>query len=157
MRTRSLVLAASLAVLVAAPVARADVALGVFAGEPTGLDIDLGLTRRSSLDLLLGWTRIPDGRDHYAHVTYLVTPAIARGESVLVPLRLGIGLAVYDDGNFDNGLNLGARVPLEVALRFRRTPLEIYGEISVLVTFLDDNNNDPTFGLHGGLGLRFYF
>lgn len=147
----------SLVLLAAARPARADFALGVFAGEPTGLDVKVGLAQRSDLDILLGWTQIPAGRDHYMHVTYLVTPVVGRGRSVLVPLRIGIGGALYDDGDFNRGLNAAVRVPVEVGLRFRRAPLEIYGEISLLVTFLDENNNDNTFDLNGGIGLRFYF
>lgn len=147
----------SAVLLATASQARADVGVGVFAGEPVGLDLDLGLARRSSLDIVLGWTRIPDDRAHYAHLTYLLTPVVGRGRSVLVPLRLGIGAALYDDGSFDRGVNVAVRVPLEVALRFRRAPLEIYGEISLLVTFLDDNDNNDTFDLDGGIGLRFFF
>jgi hypothetical protein len=48
-------------------------------------------------------------------------------------------------------------VPLEVGLWFRRTPLEIYGEIALLLTVLDSNSNYDRLRLQGGIGLRFYF
>jgi len=156
MMTRTLAILTAV-MLASAGTAHADVGVGLFVGEPVGLDLDIGLARRSSLDIVLGWTQIPDGRDHYAHLTYLLTPVVGRGSSVLIPLRIGLGAAIYDDGRFDNGINAAVRVPLEVALRFRRAPLEIYGEISLLVTFLDANNNNDTFDVDGGLGLRFYF
>jgi hypothetical protein len=152
--SRSLVL---LAVLAVAMPAQADVGLGVFVGEPTGLDLKIGLSRRGDLDLVFGWDTFRDNRDHYAHVTYLATLAMGHGESVNVPIRLGIGGAIYDDGSFNNGTNLAVRAPLQIGLRFRRTPIEIYGEVALKLTFLDDNNNNDTVDLDGGVGFRVYF
>lgn len=136
--------------------ARADVALGAFLGEPTGLDLKLGLSYHSSLDIVLGWLtyREWDG-GAYGHVTYLVTPVVGHGRSVNVPLRLGIGGAVFEQGRDD--LNVAARFPLEVGLMFRSAPLEIYGEIALKITFVDPNNNYPFADIDGGIGLRFYF
>jgi hypothetical protein len=143
--------------------ARADVGVGAFFGEPTGLDVKLGLAQRSSLDILIGWYSDWDNGWHvnhgaYGHVTYLLTPMVGHGQSVLVPLRVGIGGAIYDQGgHFNDDLNLAARVPFEIALAFRRTPLEIYGEIAIKITILDENDNHPTVDLDGGIGIRFYF
>jgi len=148
---------ALLTVLAIAAPAHADVGLGLFVGEPTGLDLKLGLSPRSGLDLLFGWDTYRDNRDHYGHLTYLLTPVVGRGESVLVPVRIGIGAAIYDDGAFDNGINVAVRVPVEVGLRFRAVPLEIYGEVALKATFIDPNHNDPDVDLDGGVGLRFYF
>src|SRR5687768_4062291 len=126
-------------VLAARPApARADFGLGLFLGEPTGLDLKIGLGNRSALDILLGFNTFDDGRVGYGHVTYLVTPLVGRGDAVLVPLRLGIGGALYgpsDDPSF------AIRAPLQIGLRLRRTPLEFYGEIAlafVLLTPRDD-------------------
>src|SRR3954462_3301311 len=80
--------------------ARADVGIGAFVGEPTGLDVKLGLAQRSSLDIVLGWysSWYHDNRDFtrgaYGHVTYLLTPVVGQGRSVVVPLRIGIGGAI---------------------------------------------------------------
>jgi hypothetical protein len=134
--------------------ARADVGLGLFLGEPTGLDLKIGLSPRSGLDLLAGWSTIDSDHANYAHVTYLLTPAVGRGESVLVPLRIGIGGAVFDSGGpFGDRLHLAVRAPLEVGLRFRRVPLEIYGEIAAVLVFVHDSG----FDVDGGAGFRFYF
>jgi hypothetical protein len=160
MLIRKLVLVATLMVAFAAKPARAEVGFGVFLGEPTGLDVKLDLARRSALDLVFGY--YSHYRDYgldgqYAHLTYLVQPMVAHGDSVLVPLRLGIGVAVFDQsGRFNDDLNVAARVPFELGLRFRRTPLEIYFEIAMKVTFIDDYDNHPTVDLDGGIGLRFY-
>lgn len=142
--------------------ARADVGIGAFLGEPTGLDVKIGLAQRSSLDLLLGWyshwrnENFDNGA--YFHATYLVTPVVGHGRSVMVPLRLGIGAAIFDDGGrFNNDLNLAARFPLQVGLMFRSAPLEIYGEVALKLTVIDENNDHPFVDLDGGIGIRFYF
>jgi hypothetical protein len=140
--------------------ARADVGLGAFFGEPTGLDVKIGLAERSSLDILVGWYsdwRHDFDRGAYGHVTYLLRPFEGHGESITVPLRLGIGGAVYDQGgHFNDDLNLAARFPFEIALMFRRTPLEIYFEIAAKITVIDEGDNHPTADLDGGIGIRFY-
>ena len=159
---RKLVLIAVLVIAGSPAPARADVGIGAFLGEPTGLDVKLGLSGRSSLDLLLGWyshwrnENFDNGA--YFHATYLVTPVVGHGRSVMVPLRLGIGAAIFDDGGrFNDDLNLAARFPLQVGLMFRSTPLEIYGEVALKLTVIDTNNDHPTVDLDGGIGIRFYF
>jgi hypothetical protein len=152
-----------LIVLAIASPARADVGVGFFLGEPTGLDLKFGIGRRSAIDILGGyyshWNdngHIDDGA--YVHVTYLVTPLIGRGRKVLVPLRLGIGGAVFDDaGRFDDHLHVAVRVPLEVAFVFRSVPLELYGEVAIKATFVDPDDTHRWIDLDGGIGLRFYF
>ena len=140
--------------------ARADVGLGAFFGEPTGLDVKIGLDRRSSLDLLLGWYsdwRNDFDRGAYGHVTYLLTPMVGHGDAINVPLRIGIGGAIFDDGGrFNDDLNLAARFPFQVGLAFRRTPIEIYFEIAAKITVLDEDDDHPVVDLDGGIGLRFY-
>lgn len=162
MSIRKLVLMIAMLVMTSASKpARAEVGIGAFFGEPTGIDFKLDLARRSALDILVGY--YSHWRDYgldgaYGHVTYLVQPMVARGDAVLVPLRLGIGMAIFDQsGRFDDDLNLAARVPFEFGLRFRRTPLEIYFEIALKVTFLDgEPYRHDRVDLDGGVGLRFY-
>src|SRR5262249_39849941 len=124
-----------IACLLVSSTARADFALGGFLGDPTGLDLKFGIANRSSLDLLVGWYGYHRGFDYdgYAHLTYLVTPIVGQGSSVLVPLRLGVGVAVF---GVTNNVDVGVRFPLEVGLRFRSAPLEIYGEIALMLAFV---------------------
>jgi hypothetical protein len=141
-----------LGIVVARPApAHADFGLGLFLGEPTGLDLKIGIGNRSALDIVLGYTTFDSGRSGYGHLTYLVTPLVGQGQSVLVPLRLGIGGAVFGSG--DN-LDVAVRAPLEVALRLRRTPLEFYGEIALALVLFD---GDVRLDVQGGLGFRLYF
>lgn len=160
MGIRKLVLIAIVVLATAAKPARAEVGFGLFLGEPTGIDFKLDLSRRSALDILLGvyshYDRFNDDSG-YAHVTYLVTPVVARGRSILVPLRLGLGVAIFDDyGRWNDDLNVAARVPFELGLRFRSVPLELYFEIALKMTFIDEDNDHPFVDLDGGVGLRFY-
>jgi hypothetical protein len=130
--------------------ARADFGLGLFLGEPTGLDLKIGLDHRSGLDIVLGWTTFDNGRNGYGHLTYLVTPVIAQGDAVTVPIRVGIGAAVFGPSS---DLGVLIRAPFEVGLRLRRTPLEFYGEIALALVFVDPVG----FDVQGGLGFRLYF
>src|SRR5437763_8332318 len=130
--------------------ARADFGLGLFLGEPTGLDFKIGLNHRSGLDIVLGFDTLREGRAGYGHLTYLVTPVVAQGDAVTVPLRLGIGAAVF--GN-SNDLAVAVRAPFELGLRLRRTPLEFYGEIALALEFIDPAN-DLQLDVQGGLGFR---
>ena len=142
--------------------ARADVGLGVFVGGPTGIDAKIGLDRKSGIDILLGWDTYRYYHADYGHITYLLTPFVGRGRSVLVPFRVGIGLALFDSyyyyGNrFGDGLNAALRIPVELGFRFRTTPLEIYGELAFRVNFVRDDRYYNQTQLDGGIGIRFYF
>jgi hypothetical protein len=149
MRTTAAVAVAA-ALALAPSDAHADFGIGVFLGEPTGLDVKIGLQARSALDIVLGATSFRDGRASYGHLTYLYTIVAANGQSVIVPLRIGIGGAMF--GNSDN-IEAAVRAPFELGLRFRRTPIEIYGEIAAAIVLTQDAH----FDVQGGIGLRFYF
>jgi hypothetical protein len=133
--------------------ARADVGLGLFLGDPTGIDLKVGLGNNSGLDLLLGVNTIRGGRFNYGHVTYLVTPVVAQGRSVLVPVRLGVGAALFGPSE---DLRFAIRAPLEVGLRLRSAPIEFYGEIA-LALVLFTPNDDLRLDFQGGVGFRVYF
>lgn len=131
--------------------ARADVGLGFFLGEPTGLDLKVGLDPRSGLDLLFGINTFHDSHVFYTHATYLVTPLIAEGTSVSLPLRLGVGAELLGPSN---DLSFGIRAPFEIGLRFKRSPLELYAEAALEFLFVGPADD---FDVQGGGGLRVYF
>jgi hypothetical protein len=151
-------LALALLVMFALPTAaRADFGIGLFLGEPTGLDVKIGIGPKSGLDIVVGEVSYREnrGRDvDYGHLTYLLTPFIGHGRSFVVPLRLGIGGAVMGVVDDDTDTKFAVRAPFELGLRFRSVALEIYGEIAVKYTFdVPGDNTD----IDGGIGLRFYF
>lgn len=134
--------------------ARADFGLGLFLGQPSGIDFKIGLNGRAALDLLLGYVELDDDSRGYGHVTYLVTPFVASGDSVLVPLRLGIGASLF--GPSDH-LGFSIRAPLELGIRLRRTPLEFYGEIALNLVLHDYFRDEVFLDIQGGVGFRVYF
>lgn len=158
---RKLILASTVLVVlgvVAAPRAsHAGVGIGMFLGEPLGITIKADLKKRTSIELLFGVDDYDEdrGRDGYVHVTFLAAPFVARGDSVMVPLRIGMGVAVYDDGPGDWGdeVDVAARVPLQLAFQFKNTPLELYLELALRLELINDLHPEPD----GGLGVRFYF
>ena len=140
--------------------ARAEgIGIGIFVGEPLGLDLKIDLQARSALDIVIGATSIEDNRISYAHVTYLYTLTVARGRTVRLPIRLGLGGAIYGITE-ENTFGAAARVPFQLGLRFRRSPLEIYGEVAFVLQLFRDGNNDGEdvdADIDGGIGLRVYF
>lgn len=148
---------AALLIIATPTAARADLGIGLFVGEPLGLDVKIDLSHRQSLDFVFGVASIRNGeRDYsYGHLTYLLTPFVGHGRSVLVPLRIGIGGAVY--GVVEGDVGIAARAPLELGIMFRRTPLEIYLEIALTLSLLSSNDAEVELGSAGGIGLRFYF
>jgi len=132
--------------------ARADVGIGLFLGEPTGFDLKIGVGPQSGIDLVFGYTTFRDARTGYGHVTYLVTPLVGHGSSITVPLRLGIGAAIFGPSN---DIGFAIRAPLEIGLRFR-SPIELYGEIAAALDVVGVGDT-PFLDLQGGVGLRLYF
>ena len=145
---------ALLVVLALSSRARAEaIGIGLFLGEPSGLDLKVGLGAKSSIDIVIGQTSFRDSCTDYLHITYLLTPFVARGRSVLVPFRIGIGGAAI--GVVDDNAHAAVRMPLEIGFRFRRTPLEIYGEVALKGVFVEEDF--IRFDVDGGIGVRFYF
>jgi hypothetical protein len=155
----SIFAAALAATVIATPTAaHAGVGLGVFVGEPLGVTLKVDLKKRTALEVLVGvddWDE-DRGNDEYAHVTFLAALAVAKGESVLIPFRLGIGGAVYDDRG-DDDINFAVRAPFQIAFQFRSNPIEIYLEIALRFEVIDDEGDDDHLQLDGGIGFRFYF
>ena len=173
MRISKLVIIATLLFSTAAArPARAEVGVGFFIFEPTGLDLKVDLNQRQALDFLLGWYSGWRDRyylDHggYFHATWLYQPWVGMTNTVAIPLRIGVGGAIFDDrGRFfddrdrffdDNDINVAARFPFEIGFRFLGTPVEIYFEIALKLTIIDPGDDHPTADLDGGVGVRFMF
>jgi hypothetical protein len=153
MRSARLIPAAAVAVVLAAAPSRADAGIGVglFIGEPLGLTVKVDLQRRTALEILGGVAEYDATEVAYGHLTFLATPFVANGRSVLVPFRIGIGGAIYEYGD---DIGFAARVPFQVGFQFRSAPIEIYLELAMRLHLVP---NDVDLDLDGGIGFRFYF
>jgi len=151
---RKLMLAIVLVLVASARPARADFGFGLFLGRPTGVDLKIGLSYRSGLDIVLGTSELDRFNDDgYGHLTYLLTPVVGHGDAVLVPIRFGIGGAIY---GVRGDIDFAVRVPVEIGLRLRRTPLEFYGELALAATIFDPNDDGLIVDFQGGIGFRIY-
>lgn len=157
-RTGLVPLCALAVTAVASAPAHADVGLGVFIGEPIGVNLKVDLDRRSSLDLLFGATSARKTRSNYGHVSYLVAPVIGHGRRVSIHLRLGLGVALFDDDNgFADEVNVAVRTPLQIGWVFRRVPLEIYAEAALKLNLIDSGDDLQFLDLDAGAGVRLLF
>ena len=140
-----------LAVLWSAP-ARAEsgsFGLGLILGQPTGVTGAYQLSDRTAIDaaLGLGWV---DDRDFYVHVEFLYfLPTLVSGNSVELSAYLGIGgfFFAHNDPGF------GARAPFGLSLDFKSVPLQIFGELSLLLALTPGTDLD----VRGAIGFRYYF
>jgi len=81
-------------------------------------------------------------------VTYLLTPLVAQGDAVTVPLRVGIGAALFGTSN---NIDFAVRAPSRSACGCAGR-LEFYGELALELVFIDPVDLE----VQGGLGFRVY-
>ncbi len=151
MRT-CLLLATALALATPA-VARADggpFGLGISLGQPTGLTLGYRFSPKSMLDVTLGL----DGFDNDAYYVHAVVDFfpfgdILGGGSVGLSPYIGIGGIAFDAGD----IGLAARVPFGLSLDFRRAPIQIFGEIALILVVTPDTDT----GFDGAGGFRYFF
>lgn len=150
-----IVLFAASAGLVAAPVSgdgSKDLALGIFLGQPTGLTVRYGLGKNQSLEAKAAWSFANSGRDASAsfQANYLLEfPGILVIEKEDLPLYTGIGLQT----DVSSSPSLGVRIPLGIAYRFAKAPIELCLEIGLGLQLFPSTS----FLSSGGLGVRYRF
>jgi hypothetical protein len=154
---RILVLAA-LAALALPPTAAAhegtggNLGLGVGIGTPTAFSIALAPVPWSAFELAIGLPAFDQGNT-YAHMVYEVDVVrLANGPTVVVPLYLGLGGFIRDEGYTD----LGARFPLGVSFNFTRAPFQIFAEAALEAVLASDVANHHPIALDGFVGARFW-
>lgn len=155
---RALVLAAAvIATVSSAAPARAEggpFGLGLILGKPTGVTGAYKLGDSTAIDGAVGIDLI-DGERFWLHADFLfLLPDLLGGGSVALVPYLGPGAFISDLGRRDGSrLGIGAHVPFGLNLDFRRAPLQIFGEVAVIVPLIPD----PDVGLGGAIGFRYYF
>ena len=123
--------------------------LGLIVGQPTGVTGAFQLSDRTAIDAAVGFGWVRD-RDFYVHVEFLYfLPTLVSGSSVDLSAYLGIGgfFFAHNDPGF------GARAPFGLSLDFKSVPLQIFGELSLLLALTPGTDLD----VRGAIGFRYYF
>jgi hypothetical protein len=60
-------------------------------------------------------------------------------------------------GLVEGDVNIAARAPFEIALLFRRAPMEIYGEVALVLRLVREYEGTDLLDADGGVGIRVYF
>lgn len=137
--------------------AKAENALGVILGGPTGLSARTDLGGKYSADFALAYSR------HwysglYFHATYLNTQArsfYAQGSSNPINLYYGLGVRLIsiDRGYHDGEVAVGPRIPLGLLYKINNPNIEFFGELSMALDLVPDTDVDLDIGI--GLRVRF--
>ena len=129
--------------------------LGLVVGTPGGISGAYRLGNRTAIAGAVGLDLF-DGRRFYVHGDFLfLLPNLLRGGSVGLSPYLGPGIFISDRGRRDDGsrLGVGARVPFGLSLDFRSAPIQIFGELAIIVPLVPE----PNLGIGGAVGFRYYF
>lgn len=156
--------AAQADVRVSKPAGR-DFGLGLMVGAPTGLSGKY-YGDRVALAFGLGeyWHHGHyDGDDYDDDLAVFMDvhfhPAeLVRNATLSVPLYIGVGgrVSFYDHVDHDH-TSMGVRVPLGIAMNFRRTPMDVFFELAFDLDLVGDDHHDHGSHLGGALGARYYF
>jgi hypothetical protein len=156
--TSALLVGLSLAVLTAP--ARADggpFGLGLILGSPTGVSGKLYFGKRNALDFAVGAALVNE-RGFHVHVDYLWHPVmLTEDEAFFLPLYFGIGGRLLShERHEDSDLHLGVRVPVGIVFDFKRVPIDVFGEVALVVDIIHSSGEDIV-DLNAAVGVRYYF
>lgn len=139
---------------------RTNFGLGIVGGDPTGLTGELVFGRRTSMDFTVGLDTFDDDAVYVAADYLIRLVDLAPRGSVGIPLYLGFGAFVvdYDNGNNDDLVVVGPRVPFGLQLDFRSVPLVVFAELAVRFILVSNHDHgDDDSDLDGSIGFRIYF
>jgi hypothetical protein len=128
------------------------VGLGVMAGEPTGISLNVWTSTDRAIDAAAGWSIGEDGW-LYVHCDYVFHGYEFPGEPAegSVPYYFGIGSRVlFRDGDDSR---IGIRVPFGVNYAFEDGRFDVFLELAPIMDLVPETEFD--FG--GGIGARYYF
>ncbi len=145
--------------------ANKEFGLGFMLGDPTGLAGKYYLGTDTALDFGLGYGGYYYRGRHglHAHMSFLWHPVVlAKPDPFWLPLYFGVGGRFLERGYFDDRYDrrprLGVRVPGGIMMDFNNVPIDIFAELAFIVDFIAPRDRRRGYtGLHGALGLRYYF
>ncbi|MCB0406908.1 MAG: hypothetical protein KDD34_01815 [Bdellovibrionales bacterium] len=129
--------------------------IGAILGAPTGISAAYSLGNNRSIDAAAGWS-LGDDVNYHIHSTYLMhKPGAFEIDHIDIDIYFGIGARIKerDTDNKDEDFRFGARAPFGVHYMFDDPPVEIFGEIALILDVLEETDVD--FNL--GIGARFWF
>ena len=155
---------------------RSRFGLGLEVGAPTGLNGKYftggSFAVQGGIGILESWG--DDGLHLHAEAVW--HPAVLhRGRTVDIPLHVGVGgrFLQHDWGRYDycyddrgrsyrcNDTHVGIRAPIGISFLFKRTPMDLFLELALVIDVIHVNNDymydHDHAALHGALGGRFYF
>lgn len=137
--------------------AKADSAIGVVLGDPSGLSGRTSLDGQHSLEGALAYSSSGDHSGVHIHATYLWDRArvftIEDSGPIEMYYGLGARLITIDSGKHDGEVAIGPRAPLGLLYNVNNPDLEIFGELSLALDLTPDTDVD----LDAGIGVRFRF
>ncbi|OHD17870.1 MAG: hypothetical protein A2Y38_06080 [Spirochaetes bacterium GWB1_59_5] len=127
--------------------------IGLFLGQPTGIDFQMDLSRTSWADFKAAWN-LAGGNSGFSILLQgnyeYAFPGMVVIESASFTPFVGFGAIV---NVYDGGAQFGARVPAGISYRFRNIPIELFLELGLDLYLF------PSLapGGSGGLGVRYRF
>ncbi len=120
--------------------------LGIILGEPTGLSLKMWQSNNTAFDAALAWSFGENGSLH-AHADYLRHNwlEVDRGGLAFF-YGLGARALFADDAKF------GARIPVGLQYLFPDTRLSMFFEVAPTLDLIPETS----FGVNGGIGVRFF-
>lgn len=135
--------------------------LGIIIGSPTGISANYLLSQKNSIAAALAF----DDDDIHLHVDYLWRfPKSLSADSVKLGWYGGAGLKLRDHDHSDHKKNgddhehhddgeFGPRGVVGLNYEFDKVPIEVFGEVSLVMYIIDETDMDLDFGIGG----RYYF
>lgn len=133
--------------------ANGPMGIGIFFGQPTGIDFQMDLSRTSWADFKAAWN-LAGGNNGFSillqgNYEYAFPGAIVIESASFTPF-VGFGAFV---NVYDGGAQFGARVPAGISYRFSSIPVELFLELGLDLYLFPA----LTPGGSGGLGVRYRF
>jgi len=130
----------------------AGAALGVFLGQPTGISFRYGFAKDQSLEAKAAWSFSSKDRDAafiFQGNWIKEMPDLIEIKDLRIPFYFGGGAQMELSSEF----GLGAQIPLGLAYRFKKAPVELCLELDPGMRFIPAT----AFTLEGGVGCRYRF
>jgi hypothetical protein len=139
----------------------ADLGVGLILGQPTGLSAIYKPSKSLGYDLALAWSFSDHHESAYLHANRLwIQNGGLRLDSLVMDYYYGAGLRVitYDTHYRAHGIDdpdylIGVRAPLGFSYQFKKPPIEIFGELALILNLIESTSVD----LDGGIGIRIHF